>query len=551
MTDPRPRGEEAPTAVRRLGRVDAPLLVEGFPHEVAFGVVGRLLPAQEPAELVLQLHRIPRGQALDLLRRAGAVAQSELASPSGMPGAAPAELTREAESAEDLGRRVAANDQELFRVGLSFHAIGASVARAERLRLELLRRAQRVGLRLRRPLYDAALATAPPALDGSEPRPRGYWHTLHTDGVAALFPFVDEAVVEPGGILVGLLLDDAAPVFLDRFHHASYSWAVFGATGSGKSFFAALTAARTRWMRPDVDLIVIDPLGEFGGLVRRLGGSVITLGRDGAARLNPLDPATAGGDAEEKASRAAAILRALFPSLKDEEAAALDSAVERLVTAGGEPTFGDLIETVERMPTPGRLPTLLEVLRSGSLGYLNGPTSVRWEDGPVALDLSAATDTQMAFHLAYGLDAVLGRVRRRPGPKLVIVDEAHLLARDPATASFLDRLVRHIRHFDGGLLLLSQNPDDFLQNESGRSLLRNLRATLLLRMPEVSSAAATFFHLTDAETEWLPRARLPREAGYAEGLLRLGPAHLPLALIASTPEYEFLVGALSNPGAGP
>ena len=33
--------------------------------------------------------------------------------------------------------------------------------------------------------------------------------------------------------------------------------------------------------------------------------------------------------------------------------------------------------------------------------------------------------------------------------------------------------------------------------------------------------------LTPAEAAWLPRARLPKEAGYAEGLLRLGAAHLP------------------------
>ncbi|HZY93213.1 MAG TPA: DUF87 domain-containing protein [Thermoplasmata archaeon] len=547
MTEPSSSASESTTQVRRVGLVDAPLLLEGLPREVPFGVVGRLLPSAEPLELHLQIHRIPRTEALDLLQHAAAIAESELASPTG-GGVPRAEVSAEADSASDLGRRVADREQELFRVGMVLHALGPGPRRAERLRAALLRRGLSLGFRLRRPLYEAQLACLPPAFDGREPRPRGYWHTLHTDGVAAFFPFVEESIVEDGGILVGLLLDDAAPVFLDRFQHASYSWAVFGATGSGKSFFAALTALRTRWKRPELDLVFLDPLGEFGELVRRLGGSVVSLAPDGAARLNPLDPATTGGDLEEKAGRVSAILRTLFPSLLDEEAATLDSALQRLLGREEEPTFSDLLSEVERSPSPGRLRTLLEVFRTGPLHYLDGPTTANWGNGPIAIDLSHAPDSQVAFHLAYVLDAVLGRMRGRPGPKLIVVDEAHLLARDSATASFLDRMVRHLRHYEAGLLLLSQNPDDFLGNDSGRSLLRNLRATLLLHLPEVSRGTREFLGLTAAEAEWLPRARLPSEAGYSEGLLRHGPAHLPLALIASTPEYEFLRSTL---GRGP
>jgi type IV secretory pathway VirB4 component len=166
----------------------------------------------------------------------------------------------------------------------------------------------------------------------------------------------------------------------------------------------------------------------------------------------------------------------------------------------------------------------------------------------VAIDLSGVPDDQLPFHLTYVLDWAYGRLRTRPGPKLIVLDEAHLLARFDATLEFLDRLVRHMRHFDAGLLLLTQDPEDFLSRESGRSLLRNLYATAFLRLPEVSSAARAFFGLSAAEAEWLPKARLPKEAGYAESLWRIGEWHLPLAIVASTPEYEFLTRTL---GAAP
>jgi len=549
MTRRRPSDPlEGPTWFSRDRVVDAPLLLPQLPSEVPFGFLGRLLPPSIPAELRMQVHRMPAERALEVLDRAHAVASAELASGSGGPGARPAELAREVESAEEVLRSVAAREQELWRVGVSVHALAPNPARADRLREDLRRRFRAAGFRVRVPTFESAAAAGPPDLRGTEPRPSGYWHTLPTDGVAAFFPFLDEAVAEPSGILAGLLLDDASPVFLDRWSHASYSWGVFGMTGSGKTFFTALTAMRSLWMRPELDIVVLDPLGEFVGLVRALGGSVLEVA-GGEHRFNPLDPSTTGGDLVEKAGRVATVLRALFPSLRDEEGATLDAALARLYAAGPEvPVLSDLLEEVARSPgDTGRLPALLEVFRSGSLKGLDGPTTASWGVGPTVVSLRGVPENQLPFHLAYLSDAIYGRVRDRKGPKLVIVDEAHLLARDPSTGRFLDRLVRHLRHFDAGVILVSQNPDDFLTTESGRSLLRNLRATLLLRLSQVSEETRSFFGLTEMETQWLPKARLPKEAGYSEALLRLGPSHLPLALIASTPEYEFLVGALGDP----
>jgi hypothetical protein len=555
MTAPKPGREsssEGPSWLKRAGRFDAPLLVPELPSEVPFGFVGRVLPTSAPLELRIQLNRIPSPAAIEMLHAAHAVAEAELATGEGSSGRRPPQLARESESAADLGRRVAAREQELWRVGLAFHALGHSRPRVERFRSELARRLAVLGFRIRVPEYETAFVSAAPDAAGTEPRPPGYWHTLHTDGVAAFFPFIDETVAEPGGVLVGLLLEDASPVFLDRWRHASHSWGVFGTTGSGKSFATALTVLRSLWMRPDLEVFILDPLGEFAGFAAALGGSVLTVREESDVRWNPLDPASTGGDRTEKASRVGSLLRALFPSLADEELAALDGAVSRLYRAGPEvPVFSDLDRELRQSDRPsGRLSTLLDVFESGSLRFLNGPTTAAWGRSPVAIDLSGVSDAHRPFHLAYLFDAVYGRMRATQGPKLLVVDEAHLLASHPGTAAYFDRLVRHVRHFGAGVMVLSQNPDDFLGHEAGRSLLRNMRANVLLRLPNVSAACREFFDLTEAEAEWLPRARLPKEAGYSEGLLRFGEAHLPIALVASTPEYEFLGKAMptTHPG---
>jgi Helicase HerA, central domain len=545
---PRAPTEEGP-GWRTTGRRTAcPLLVRQFPRELPFGFVAKVAPASSPVELSIVAERIPGPRALAIVHGARAVAEAELA--SGGAGATASELEVERRSAEELGLAVAGRTQELWRVGLRWVAVAAARTRAEGERQRLAERLAALGFRSRVPRFEVAEALAPLDHSASE-RPSGYWQTLTTDGLAALYPFGDETVVEPGGILVGLSLSDASPVYLDRWRHASHSWGLFGTTGAGKSFAAALTVLRSRWMRPELELTILDPLGEYAGLVRAIGGTVVRLREPGEGRLNPLDPVTTAGDVREKAGRVGTMLRALWPSLTDEEAASLDAAVSRLYArAGVEPTFSALADELRAGGTPpGRLATLLEVFRTGSLRAVDGPTTLAADAPVVNVDLSGVPEEQLPFHLTYVLDWTYHRLSRRPGPKLVLLDEAHLLARHEGTTEFLDRIVRHLRHYDAGLLLVSQNPDDFLQRASGRSLLRNLYACAFLRLPEVSEPCRGFFGISPVEAEWLTKARLPADAGYAESLWRVGPWHLPLAIVASTPEYELLAAALRGTGA--
>lgn len=546
----RPGPREGHTWLRVGGRYLAPLLVRRFPPELPFGFVGQIVPTGAPIELALVLERLPPAEALRLAESARSVAEAELVAGNG--GSERSTLEVEHAETRALGQAVARRAQGLWRVGLCLIADGPSRARAERERLRLAERLGALGFVTRVPRHEAAPALHLGSADGPERRPAGQVHTLTTDGVAALFPFVDESVLEPGGVLVGLALADASPVFLERWSHASYSWGLFGTTGSGKSFAAALIALRTRWVRPDLELVVLDPLGEYSGWVRALGGEVVRLADGDAGTLNPLDPATTGDDRREKAGRVTAMLRALFPSLTDEEGVLLDTTVSQLYERPGLPTMALLADELAGAgPRSQRLRHLLEVFRTGSLRFVDGPTTLDPRARTVGFDFSGIPEDQLAFHLAYVLDWTYGRLRTRAGPKLVLVDEAHLLARHDSTTEFLDRLVRHMRHFDAGLLLLTQGPDDFLVRPSGRALLRNLYATGFLRLNEVSDAARAFFGLGAAEAEWLPKARLPRENGYSESLWRIGEWHLPLALVASTPEYEFLTSVFRAGAQGP
>jgi hypothetical protein len=540
---------EGPGWVRRGAEVRAPLLLPRLPPEAPFGLLGQLLSGPGDPGAQIEILPLPPEPALRTLEETAVSAEAELGGSVPPPPGRRSVLEREAESARSVGRSVASREQRLFRVGLALYGRGRTPEAAERSRSDLDRRLVAAGFRTRVPWFEAGPVFSELA---EARRPEGYWHLLPTAAAAAFYPFVDGAVLEPGGVLVGLALEDAAPVLLNRWSHASHSWGIFGTTGSGKSFAAALLATRSRWMRPELSIAVVDPLGEFGGWARELGGSVLRVGPGAETRLNPLAvPRAPGSPAEERPGRVAAFFSALFPSLRDEETALLDRSLERLYARTPEPTLSELLETVlQDAAAAPRLAGLLETFRSGSLRHLDGPTTARLDGNPLVIELTGVAPEHRAFHLAYLLDTLAARLEGAPGPKLLVVDEAHLLVQQPRVAAYLDALVRRVRHSSAGLLLLSQSPDDFLQSEHGRSVLRNLRANLLLRLPIVSPEVQAAFELTAGEVEWLPRARLPREAGYSEGLLRVGSSHISLALVASTPEYEFLSRSMSGGARG-
>lgn len=536
---------EGPTWMWKAGRFRTPVLIRTFPTEVPFGFLGGVAPTSAAVELRVEISPMSDAQADSLLRRISVNGEATVASAGSL--AEGSEGEQEVERSRELARAVRTGEQRLWRVGLGFAALGGSERASAREAGALLGRLRALGFRAGIPRFEAGPSDGPGRTFAPLDRPMDWFHTLPTDGLAAMFPFADESVVEPDGVLVGLLLDDAAPIVLDRWHHASHSWGLFGTTGAGKTFASGLLLARSRWTTPGLHAVLLDPLGELEGLASALGGEVVRL-EDREAIVNPLDPATTRGDLRAKAGRVSAMLRAVYPSLTDEEAAALDGALGRLYAGPADqtPTWSALRDQVRQAASAGRLGTLLEPFCSGSFASSATGRSIDWGAPILDLSLRGVPEAHRAFHLTYLLDALLERLRKSTGPTLLIVDEAHHLLQHGFVAEFFERAVREMRHYRAGALLLSQSPDDFLTTASGRVLLGNLRASLLFRLDPVSPAAKEFYGLTEAEAEWLRRARLPAEAGYSEALLRLGHAHLPIAVVASTAEYEFLRAAFAG-----
>jgi hypothetical protein len=153
----------------------------------------------------------------------------------------------------------------------------------------------------------------------------------------------------------------------------------------------------------------------------------------------------------------------------------------------------------------------------------------------VVFSLRDVPDELKAVATLLALDTVWRQVsdpaaRRR---RLVVVDEAWLLMRNPEGARFLFRMAKAARKHWAGLAVVTQDAEDVLGSDLGRAVIANAATQVLLRQaPQAIDLAAGAFRLSAGEKALL------LAAGRGEGLLACGPsARVSFQALASPAEH--------------
>ena len=114
--------------------------------------------------------------------------------------------------------------------------------------------------------------------------------------IAAMFPFIFDSIKDPGlSCLLGVDFSGGVILFnqflyqIRKEHNRNNANVIIlGTSGSGKSTAAKLLI-RTH-IRNDIQLVIIDPEGEFEDMARLYGGDFIDLGKGGEfGMVNPLE----------------------------------------------------------------------------------------------------------------------------------------------------------------------------------------------------------------------------------------------------------------------
>ncbi len=116
------------------------------------------------------------------------------------------------------------------------------------------------------------------------------YHTFDKRSLAAVFPFTSNNIAHENGVMLGLNIDNARPVFFDNFDSTmnNYNVFVFGPSGYGKSTLIKSFAARSGTL-DSVQNIALDIEPEYGIVAEQMGGVNIVLEPRGRTTINLFD----------------------------------------------------------------------------------------------------------------------------------------------------------------------------------------------------------------------------------------------------------------------
>ncbi len=516
-----------------------------WPAQVEHGWLSALLATDGGGAVSMRVRPMGRAEAIAFMttRLRQVRAADRLAAERGE--LADVERERVGVTATAARRAVHAGEGRIYLVDTVLMVEAADRAalaeRIEAIRLE----GRALGLELDVPtfrLHDAWSSVLP----GPAPRPLAE-RNLDAGSLAACLLHAASDLYEPRGHLVGRIRSSGAPIVLDRFAHASHNAIVLGQTGTGKTMLTG--AEMSRCLILGIRVLAVDPLGDYRRLATELGGTYLDLGAPGVA-INPFafTGAVTDGALTAKISGLTRLAAAMAGGLTREERPALDHALRSAFADAGigpdpatldrtPPTLADLVAHLAATADGAPLARRLERWASGSLAHLfAGGTALPLDRRLVVIGLAELGDPEVrAVAQLAALGLLWDAVRRDLAPKLIVIDEAWKVMRQPAGAEFIEELARSARHYHAGLQLATQDITEFLRSEYGESIVKQCDMRVLLgQTPEGADALTRYFDLTPAERRSLVHARP------GEGLLFVGRSHVAFDAVVSRREYAML-----------
>ena len=398
--------------------------------------------------------------------------------------------------------------------------------------------------------------------------PLGRSLQLTSDAVAAsLLPALGTPFADQRHPLVGINQLTGAPAYLSIWSRPNHNLVIVGSSGSGKS--VAAKTLLVRHVMGGASAVIIDPDSEYRQVINAVGGVHFELGEDA---LNPLAPGC-----EVAPDLAASLLLPVLSVMAGDEKGVKDGRpIRRLPDedqgwahgeiasffqewgrerSGAEPVIHDLVAYIETTSAKqaltrrekDRCRVITARLRRFTQGdraqVFDRPSTFRVGTRPVSIGLrnfalTYAADLTPA--LAVVLTAVLAALGRDQGRLIVVVDEAHRITIDPDAGEVLGQLVRQARKHGAGVWMCSQQVQDFIGTDLGRTLVATAATKVILGVEEAALAGARdVFGLSDDEITAINppvQGRAVLLSGGERTVVAIVPGPAVLALAHSSPE---------------
>jgi type IV secretory pathway VirB4 component len=475
---------------------------------------------------------------------------------------------------EELQKEIERGETKLFDLALYFEVVAPDKGTLDQATKEARQHMRESGATLV-PAYDKQLkgfrSMVPYGRDLLKKR-----SVMTLESLGLMFPFTDRNIVDRTGTLLGINEDTQAPAIVDRWDLSGHNALITGKIGSGKSYLSQLMILRQLQSNTDLDVLVVDPTGDFTGLVGALGGDTIDI--TAGCTINPLDIKEIEDDSviddidghpwNNKIDTVIAMFKAYF---NDDERTTTEFTRERegvlrralkyayiekgitkdIATHGREnPTISDLRRILYAL-SEGEDPqdflqvppeaqeafrkryqaTYSEVSRDaisdhanslylslesfregGQYENFNGKSTVSLSGSVVQFDLSGISESENSMYMQVVVDWLFQRAKGDPGKKVITIDEAHYMLRSPQALNMLNLFVRHSRHYNSGVTLLSQTVDEFVRNEQATDIYDQCDIRLLMHHARIGDESIDALGITDHDVGYVKAADKGNEA---------------------------------------
>ena len=364
---------------------------------------------------------------------------------------------------------------------------------------------------------------------------------MTTSSTAIFVPFMTQELRMDGQALYyGMNALSHNVIMADRKKLKSANGLYLGSTGSGKSFAAKRELINVFLATKD-RIIVVDPMGEYAPLVRRLGGEVIEISPNSSHHINPMDLKLNLAGEDSPLSMKADFLLSLCEliiggkeGLQPIEKTVIDRCVRLVyrelalgIGDGKMQLLQDLYETLCQQPEPEarRIATALELYCTGSLNMFNHPTNVQTDSRITCIVLKSMGENlrKIAMHITNELvTQAVDENFSRSLATWCYYDEFHILLQDALSASYFVRVWKMLRKKGCVPSALTQNVKDLLASREIENILENSDFMILLSQAQGDRAIlAKQLGISEHQLSYIAHSNS------GEGLLFFGNTTIP------------------------
>ncbi|MCL4397925.1 ATP-binding protein [Patescibacteria group bacterium] len=376
---------------------------------------------------------------------------------------------------------------------------------------------------------------------------------MDTTSLATTFPFTSSELTANEGVMYGLNEHNGSLIIFDRFSLENANEVVLGKSGGGKSYLVKLEALRSLMFGASV--IIIDPEEEYEPITRAVGGDYLSFSFSSQTHINPFDLAGTNDDPQENDLQykigfsLTRLIKLMVGTTTAEDDAIIHNALELTYKQKGitydptthkkePPILEDLYKVLVGMETPAaaNLALRLEKFVKGSFGAIfNQRSNLKLDNPFTVFSFKNLEDQLRSLAIFIIVDFIWNSIKRDFKKRILIVDEAWYLMKDPSSAEFLWGFAKRARKYYLGLTTITQDIEDFLSSDLGKTIITNSSIQILMKQsPAAIDKLGEVFYLSEGEKSLL------MSAGVGQGLFFAGSSHVAMRTIASPDEHKLI-----------